>query len=431
MLSSSCNKEELPDCPTLGNGNGNGTGECDKSKLPVVMVHGFLASGDTYANQAMRFLANDLCDDYVYAFDWNTLNQGGGDNNAILLDEFIDNVLEVTGAAQVNLAGHSAGGGLGYTYLSNATRAAKVNAYAHVGSGAQDGAAGPNEDVPTINIWSPDDLIVQSADINGAENVMLPGLDHYEIATSAPTFEAMYNFFYGEMPSTSTLIPESNVDVSGRVLTLGENEPRAGATVRIFEVDSETGFRISSNPDHTVTADNNGHWGPVSVTPNTNYEFEVTTAVPGDRRIFYYREGFVRSNPLVYLRTLPPPGSFVSLLFAGLPNSADQSVLTIFAANQGISSGRDVLMINEFELSTPEFCDPENNTIALFMYDGNNNGETDLTSQGLFGQFPFLSSADVFFSPSPQATIECELNGKKLNVENKASNEGIIIAVFD
>ena len=169
---------------------------CDTTYLPIVMCHGFLASGDTYAKQAQRFLQNNYCGVSVYVFDWNSL---GGGSNVEALDAFIEGVLARTGASQVELAGHSAGGGLGYDYLADATRAAKVAHYVHLGSSPQTAPAGPNGEVPTLNIWSPYDAIVAGADIPGAQNVQLAGKDHYEVATSLETFEAMFQFFRGSI----------------------------------------------------------------------------------------------------------------------------------------------------------------------------------------------------------------------------------------
>ncbi|GCD78520.1 lipase [Thermaurantimonas aggregans] len=408
--------------------NNNNLNPCNQY-TPIVFIHGFLASGDTWAGQVMRFTSNGYCADRLYAFDWNTLSQGA--DNASLLDRFIDSVLQITKASKVNLVGHSAGGGLGYTYLSNNQRAAKVAQYVHIGSNVQSGPAG-NGSVPTLNIWSPQDLIVQGGNINGATNVRLDGKDHYEVATCKEAFEAMYEFFTsGKKPKNLDILPENTLSISGKVLTLGENQPRAGADVKIYEIDATTGFRKTTTPLHTLTSDARGQWGPVELNKQTYYEFEVNTRISGDRVVYYYREPFKRSNPLVYLRTLPPANSFVGLLFSGLPNSADQSLLTIFAASQGVSAGRDSLLVNNLHVSTSSLAPPGKNAIAFFLYDGNNNGQSELTPVGLFSQFPFLVGADVYFPTSPRGTISCKLNGRTLNVENKPSASGITIAVFD
>ena len=134
---------------------------CNDTVTPVVMMHGLLASGDTWVNQVMRFQANNYCASKLWVFDWNTLSSfGGGGNTDEILDAFIDSVLAVTGASQVNLVGHSAGGGTGYSYLSNPSYAAKVAHYVHIGSGAQSAPAGSSGQVPTLNIYSTDDQVV-------------------------------------------------------------------------------------------------------------------------------------------------------------------------------------------------------------------------------------------------------------------------------
>src|SRR5262245_35591583 len=115
------------------NNNNNNNSTCKDSLPPVVMMHGFLASGDTYAKHVMRFTSNGYCGDRLFAYDWNTL---AGTNDVNRLDAFIDDVLQQTGATQVDLMGHSAGGGLGYEYLNDAAHAAKVAHYVHLASGA-------------------------------------------------------------------------------------------------------------------------------------------------------------------------------------------------------------------------------------------------------------------------------------------------------
>ncbi len=104
---SACSDDDTPLNP------GDQTATCDTTYIPVIMCHGFLASGDTYAGQVKRFVQNNYCGQSVYVYDWNSL---GGGSSPALLDAFIEGVLERTGAAQVNLVGHSAGGGLGYDY---------------------------------------------------------------------------------------------------------------------------------------------------------------------------------------------------------------------------------------------------------------------------------------------------------------------------
>jgi triacylglycerol lipase len=418
-------------CKKDDNDDNNNQTTCDNNTLPIVFAHGLLASGDTYANQVMRFTSNNYCQNRLFAFDWNTLAQGA-DNN-VLLDAFIDDVLQKTGATQVNLVGHSAGGGLGYGYLADAARAAKVKHYVHVGSGAQTAPAGPNGEVPTLNIWSPDDLVVQGGDIPGATNVSIAGKDHYEIATCAEAFEAMYKFFNNNTaPSTTQILSQTEVEICGRVVTLGENAPKPNTTIKVFEVSTTTGERLNATPDFTVSVNSLGYWNAIKVKPGKPYEFEVNSNEAGDRVVHYYREGFTHSNPLVYLRLLPPSGSFAGNLLSSLPKDDNQSVVVVFTANQATINGRDSLTVNNNVLSNSTFCAAPSTTIALFLYD-NGNSTTDLNAANpLFSSFPFLEAVDVFFPTTTPQPIQCRFNGRNLFVRNwKSDSEGVTIAIFD
>lgn len=403
---------------------------CDTSLTPIVMVHGFLASGDTWAKHKMRFIANGYCPANVYVFDWNSLNQNA--NTVQLLDDYINQILSETGKSQVNLVGHSAGGGIGYQYCSDQVRAAKIAHYVHVASSSQSGAAGGGT-VPTLNLWSTSDEVGQAGDISGATNRMLPGQDHYEVATSEASFLEMYRFFNNNNePSVVNLSEEESITFAGRVLTLGENQPISGASIEIYETDPATGFRLRSNPDAVITSDANGMFGGFSAKKSTPYEFFVVTNKPGDRNIHYYREGSISSNSLIYLRTLPPSGSTAGLLLSSLPKNDQQSVAVVFTSSQAVVSGRDNLLVNTRELSTPQISPASSTNIALFLYDSNNNGQTDMTQPVLFTFTPFLEAVDLYIPTINQQTISCQFNGRNLNMQNwKSDTEGIAIAVFD
>jgi pimeloyl-ACP methyl ester carboxylesterase len=405
--------------------------ECDTCRYPVVMVHGFLASGDTWTKFFQHFHSNGYHRLWLRAFDWNSLSQFGGNNTADLLDQFIDTVLAQTGASQVRLIGHSAGGGVCYTYLSNAARAAKVDGYVHIGSSVQPGPAGPNGTEPTLNLWSPDDAVAQGGDINGAVNVQLPGKDHYEVATSQASFDAVWQFFHGAPPATLDITPQGPlVCVLGKVLYFGENTPLEGATVQIWEVNPATGQRVGANPDFTFTTNANGQWGPENIKANTTFEFVAIPANSNQRTIHYFREGIIHLNGLVYLRTIPPPPSLAGLLLAGLPNTNSQSVLNVFSASQAVINGRDTLSAAGSELSTPQYANADKTAITYFLYD-DGDSQTELTPVGAFGGFPFLNGVDMFFPTATSGSIPLVLNQRTLNVRNIPSSQGVVVGVFD
>lgn len=400
---------------------------CDPSRAPVVFVHGLLASGDTWSTQIQRFASNGHCQERYFAFDWNSLSPGGAD---ALLDAFIDSVLAVTQAEKVHLVGHSAGGGRGYSYLSDPARAAKVISYAHIGSSAQSAPAGPGGIIPTINIYSTGDKVVNGTDIPGAQNVVFNGLDHYQVATSAATFEALYTFFYGSSPTTTTVEPSSTITISGRCVTLGENTPTTNVTIEMYKTDA------NGNPIPpaitTFTVGPSGHWGPVEVEAETYYMFFVTSASSNFRKVIYYYEPFIRDNPAVYLRTFPSALSLAGLLLSAVPNNDNQSVISIFTSTQAVIHGRDSLSLDGIDLATAALASESASMIALFCYDNGADGQGNGEPMANFAVFPFLQGADIPVPPAPEKTWNITFNGTTMPVRNwRSKSDGVVIAVFN
>lgn len=402
-------------------------GGCDASKAPVVFVHGFLASGDTWTTQIQRFASNGHCQDRYFAFDWNSLAAAGAD---ALLDKFIDSVRNVTGASQVHLVGHSAGGGRGYSYLADPTRAAKVISYAHVGSNVQTGPAGPAGSIPTLNVWSTGDKVVAGADIPGATNVTLTGKDHYQAATSAETFAAMYQFFYGSAPATTKVQPSSTITIGGRCLSLGENNATAGAMIEVFQ--SNAAGKPAGAALGTFTVGASGHWGPLSVEAGKRYLFKVTSSSPTFRNVIYYYEPFVRDNPTVYLRTFPPPFSLAGILLSAIPNNDEQSVISIFTSTQAVLHGRDQLSMEGYDLAYASLATEAASMIALFCYDNGADGKGNAESISNFAAFPFLRGADIPIPANTDKTWTIDFNGSVMPVHSwRSKSDGVVIAVFN
>ncbi|MBK6338458.1 MAG: hypothetical protein IPF63_02380 [Bacteroidetes bacterium] len=401
-------------------------------KVPIVMMHGVLAAGDTYEQQFLRFTSNGYDPRVVYVFDWNSI--GLGANNEVLLDKFIDDILEKTGQTQVNLVGHSAGGGLGYGYCDNASRAAKIAHYVHIGSGGITKPAGPNATpIPTMVIWSDGDKVASSGNVEGCTNVELIDKDHYQVATSQEAFKEMYKFFNNNNePTTLEIVGDEIIKLSGRVITFGENQAGASAKVNIYELDPNTGFRKQTNPDASFVADSKGNWGDFTAKPLTYYEFEAIPKNPTERTIHYYREPFKKSDKIVYLRIFPPKGSIAEGILSGLPKDDEQSVNAFFGANQAIVSGRDVFIANGDTLSKPKFAQDTYTTIAMFLYDNNKNGASDLNSFGAFANSAFLKFVDFYVPATTPQTNTFYLNGRVLKSRNWPSKtNGVSVIVFD
>lgn len=394
-------------------------------KTPVIFVHGFLASGDTYEKQSKRFTSNGYSLADLYAFDWNSL---GGTTTQQDLDKLVNEVLAKTGQTQVDLVGHSAGTGVVQTYL--AAHPTKVKHLVLL-AGFPPNSQGAT---PILNIYSTFDFIATGGkDVSGGTNLKQTDKDHYEVATSASTFEAMYKFFNnGSAPSNLEYTSESDIILSGRAGAFGENKFLANTVVEIYKVDAATGFRINSSPDKTFYTDAKGFWGPFRASANTYYEFVVYDNISGSRKVHYYREPFTRSDKLVYLRTFPTGFSIAGLFLAALPKDDNQSVTAFFGASQATVANRDVLVLDGNTLTTNTFCSKENTTIALFAYDDNKNKVTNMTTIGAFNLFPFLKGADIYFPTTSKQTITMSFNGRTLHATNwKSNSEGVNVMVFE
>jgi hypothetical protein len=398
-----------------------------QENLPIIMVHGALASGDTYSNFAKYFLANDYPKNLLFTFDWNSIGVG---NNVNELDQFINKVLGNTGKQQVYLMGHSAGGGLCYSYCNDAVRASKIAKYVHLASNKQNNKAGNLSQIPTLNLFSKFDKIVAGTDIFNAINKSFDDLDHYEVATSLKSFKEVYKFLLNETPVVENFKKNENPTINGRVVTLGENQAKQNLTLKIHKLDENTAERL---PNSTMIAplDSLGYFKNVMLDKKNVYEFEVTSTDQNFRTVHYFKEKMEEDNPFVYIRIFPPSTSFAGLLLANLPNNDDQSVIAVFSASRAMISQRDELIIQNNNLCNDQLCKPENSTIALFLYD-NANCKTEYIPHNAFNIVPFLKGADVYFPLTPPQPIILTLNSKKLVVKNfKSKSDGVTIAVFD
>ena len=399
-------------------------------QLPIVFVHGMLASGDTYAGQITRFEMTGYDHRLLHTFDWNSLGFGRG-GAVDDMDKFVDSILKVSGREKLYLVGHSAGSGLVYNFCKDSVRSRKIAGVVLIGGFKQEKPAGHNNDLPTLNIYSEGDLVARNAgDIPGATNLRLISEDHYEVATGMNAFKAMHRFILGSEPSALILNAASEkVVVSGKAVELGSNDPIANGSVQIYKVNSGDGQRISEAPDFDFTVNNMGHWGPAALEATSHYEFVVKGPDTSDTPIHYFREQISSVNRNVYLRSIPNSG-LLSMMFSGLPSDSFPA-LAVFSSTKAILNGRDTLIVDGTQLTNTDFFKPSRTTIAMFLYDGNTRGKSDLTGVGLFNmQGVFLAGIDMFVEAT-KSPLKLQLNDRTLNVRRIPSKMGIVVPVFD
>lgn len=250
--------------------------------LPLVFVHGFAGSAQQYMSQAQRFIANGYPPERIRAYE----HDGQGfDTNAFVtgLTQVVDGLLSEFNVSKVYLVGHSRGTAVSSTFLGNATQAAKVAKYVAV-----DGSPCPSG----VSCITPNQAMFQ-------------GQKHVEVCTSKESFAMQYEFLIGEKPMVVDIVRQrAPVEISGRVVNFPANTGRAGTTLKLFEVDSQTGARTQTDPLATFMVGDNGNWGPTTVNPDKHYEFELTSN-RGLTSHFYWQR-FLRSSNLVRLLSGPP-----------------------------------------------------------------------------------------------------------------------------
>ncbi len=391
--------------------------DCTDSELPIVAVHGFLASGDTFESHASRWAANGHCLDRFFALDWNTFDQAGG---LLALDTYVDAVLVETGLEQVDLIGHSAGAGLTLEYV-NGIGSGKVRKLAYVGF--YEDASPPN--IPMLNLWSTGDLAVQGGNIEGVVNVQLNDEDHYQIATSGDGFSAIYDFFYDAQPETLEIPADVANELWGKAVYFGENEVVSGRTVEAYRLDPTSGQHITQEPDYLFTTGEYGLWGPL---PTSSIDlWEITLLEDTDTPVRHFYPPFEHSSHSVRLRGIPKEGLAAAIL-GSVPFENQEIVnMVTFFKQQSVFSERDSLVIDGVEMVTPERAAAASTIIAMFHFDSGNDGIAG-EDPVQFGSVPFMAGTDSVWESSEQDHFTVQFNQHN-RVIPKWGN-GVVLAIY-
>lgn len=402
-----------------------------QSLLPVVFVHGSSGSAAQFQSQAMRFTSNGYPQRLLYAFEYDTSVGFDENGEQVLasLDAFLDGVLAETGAEAVNTIGHSRGTTVMTSYLDGFPGGAeKVARYVNIDGRAPDALPGG---VPTIGIWgewnSGGDYAIggRTAQIgpDPDANHYFPHKSHTEVATSAEAFALMYEFFTGRAPRTTDVVPEppGRVSIAGRAVIFPQNSGYAGATVELWRVDPDTGYRIGHKPRYAETLDDSGAFGPLRVNGQKHYELAL---VRTDGSVHhFYQQPFARSDHFVRLNTsLPGTG-----IEGYIPRSEARSSLVVsrqreFWGDQGDEA--DELRIDGLDVLTDTISPRSDVILAAFAFDAGAPG-TDLDA-GVpfpFGFLSFLTAADVAIEAAspPDDVVSVSLRtrgGERVDVLN-------------
>lgn len=396
--------------------------DCDKNHRPIILIHGFLGAGDNYSLMLQKLFEAGYCPDRCFVYDWNSMERVSQNPT---LDRFVDSILKITGALQVDLAGHSAGGGVSYAYLNDTLRMKKVAHYVHIGSSPNKSPAGVEGKVPNLNIYSTADRVVKGGDIPGAVNLRFTNYDHFETVTADSVAMAIYEFLNPgkKFKAQKIIVLPDEFLVKGRVITLGQNKAMAGAKLLVKNIDSDgtPGKQIAE-----LTTGTDGSFQLNGIEPYQPY-FVYCYPTAG-RPMVYYFSKINPNEPLLYLRVLPFEG-MVSMMLGNLPADSNQTVFALFSNKRAIQYGRDELYVNGNMLSTEAFADPGKTAISWFLYDGNGNKESDFGLIAPLSNFPFMRAIDVWL-PAGSKSTQFDFNGNSFKVPSIPASEAIIVVVL-
>ncbi len=172
--------------------------------------------------------------------------------------------------------------------------------------------------------------------LEGAENLVLPGLDHREVAFHPQAFAAMYRFLTGKEPTVLAPIAEATPLISGLVTGFAggaaTNLPMAGVRLRIFPLRPGSAAR-EAEPAYDAVTDETGSWGPLRADPKRHYEFLLEAE---GRTVSIFKSPLLRTTALLNLRFYPAPRN--------LP--ADRPALLVQRPQGYFAKERDPLTIN-------------------------------------------------------------------------------------
>jgi pimeloyl-ACP methyl ester carboxylesterase len=359
-------------------------------QLPIVFVHGNGDWASLWATTSWRFESNGYDPNLLFAVNMIHPSAPGDDtiaeeNRSSTIDQvaqlasFVARTLLSTGEDKVILVGSSRGGNTIRNYVKFAggfanTALAILCATPNHGVYAAPAAFNSewngmghflsrlnavsevHPDVPFVTTRSDgNDKYAQSTgefigrpgkptgvdntgpELRGALNIVLPGLDHREVAFHKRAFNEIFRVITGRAPAKLDIISENqpviNGIISGSANGSYTNLPLAGATVEVYAIDPNTGER-QADALLTKTTGVDGVWGPLNADPTAYYEFVVNAEDYPTTR--FYLTPFPRSCKYFHFRLSP--------LADG--HKEDGAAVTLYRPRGYLGIGRDTFLID-------------------------------------------------------------------------------------
>ncbi len=192
-----------------------GTTPPPPEKNPILFVHGLTGSASNWDTMRDWFEDAGYDADMLFAFTFDNPSSsysGQNEENAEEVEEWVDYILAVTGATEVDIIGHSMGGLSTRWYIKMMGGTSKVDDYVSLGT-PQHGTTlswfgdmrpgssfldelNSGDETPAGVDWttvrtSGDELVqpIDTAMLDGADNYLISGVGHMGLLTSSWAFE--------------------------------------------------------------------------------------------------------------------------------------------------------------------------------------------------------------------------------------------------
>jgi len=428
-------------CPVMVNDS-----DCDRSRRPLVFVHGTVANGESFAHPALLLASNGYCPDRIRAVEYHSLvaqpcSDGSQTCPFVLnraetyrrakaaIDEAIDQLLEETGADKVDLAGHSQGAGHGAAYTAESPD--KIAHYIHLAG--QQLEADPGG-VPTLCLSSTGDAPRQC---KTTKNVIFQDdtLDHAAVSSSTEAFVEIYKFLNDDQePEHDSVQCGNSIVLEGRAPTFGDNSFLPGSKVEAYELGEEPDEDRA--PVKTFEIGEDGNFGPWEAKRGVAYEFKLIPP-PGDARRprHVYMPAFTRSDRLLRF-SFETEDAVASATGKKVNYDDNHAVIVARRRQKAFLVGRDSLTIDGFEAINEVNAAARRVVCALYLYDASQSdgpGPGDeKSSGGTLISSTFVNSADVFIPTEEPKFVEVKFNDTVLRVPNRPSkSQGMALVLVD
>lgn len=424
--------------------------DCDKTKRPIVFIHGTVGSGDNFATPAQLFASNGYCPDRMKAIEYNSLlsmkaltenpwlavavllgnTAAGGlesyDDAVGNLNALIDELSKLSPDGKVDLMGHSQGAIWGNKYTrENPT---KIAHYIHLAGGAL--TEDPNG-VPTLCLSSQGDTTAGPVTCTTTKNVTFEDdhLDHFAVAASNKSFVEMYKFLNDDKePKYAEVQCGDPITIEGRAVTFGDSQIVAGAKIEVYELGSDPRQRGNAVATWTVPAD--GFVGPWKAKRGVTYEYKLTPPAGDSRPVRYsYMVAPIRSDRLVRFLFQSTDES-VNTTTSQVNLSDDHAVFVARYKKGAFFADRDNLEVDGFKALNSDNANSTTVTVGLYLFDaapGNQKSDGGSIFSG-----SFVNSSDVYMQSKTPAFIEVKFNNQVLKVPNWPSKtHGMSLLLFE